>query len=260
VTKFYTTSTALLELGSRTQLSTRVLGAGRRAGSTWTGDLYLRGAGDFTFGTAAFSRKALDPTRASSVERLAAQLRRSGLRHVRGRVFGDSTLDTDNGGTPFGPGCPYGPAGRLERPIPNGPRTPIGFDRGLRNATSVDPQPNPTTFAAGRLIRALRGAGISVDGQAGAAPTPARARPLATTRSPSMARLAALVNRPSDNDAADSMLRLIGARVADKGSRAGGAGVISRTMAARFGFAPDIRTGSARRSRTARPRGSSWDS
>ena len=59
-----------------------------------------------------------------------------------------------------------------------------------------------------------------------------------------MARLAALVNRPSDNDAADSMLRLIGARVADKGSRAGGAGVISRTMTARFGLAPDIRTGS----------------
>ena len=35
----------------------------------------------------------------------------------------------------------------------------------------------------------------------------------------------ALINRPSDNYAADSMLRLIGARVADKGSRAGGAGV-----------------------------------
>jgi len=109
VTKLYTTSTALLELGSRTQLSTRVLGVGRRAGSTWTGDVYLHGAGDFTFGTAAFSRKAYGSD--ASVERLAAQLRRSALRHVPGRVFGDSTLDTDNGGTPFGPGCPYGCCG-----------------------------------------------------------------------------------------------------------------------------------------------------
>jgi D-alanyl-D-alanine carboxypeptidase/D-alanyl-D-alanine-endopeptidase (penicillin-binding protein 4) len=67
---------------------------------------------------------------------------------------------------------------------------------------------------------------------------------LATTRSPSVARLAALINRPSDNYAADSMLRLIGARVTEKGSRAGGAGVISRTIATRFGIAPEIETGS----------------
>jgi serine-type D-Ala-D-Ala carboxypeptidase/endopeptidase (penicillin-binding protein 4) len=252
VTKLYTTSTALMELGPRTQLATRILGVGRRTGSSWTGDLYLRGAGDFTFGTAAFARKAYGSD--ASVERLAAQLRRSGLRHVHGRVLGDSSLYSDNGGQRFnlvlcrdplfGSGCPYGPAGKLERPIPNGPRTPIGFDRGLRDATSADAQTNPTTFAAGRLIRALRNAGISVDGRAGAARTPEQARALAATRSPAVARLAALVNRPSDNYAADSMLRLIGARVADKGSRAGGAGVISRTIAARFGIAPEIRTGS----------------
>ena len=252
VTKLYTTSTALLELGSDTRLATSVLGAGRRTGSTFTGNLYLRGSGDFTFGTAAFARRAYGSD--ASVERLAAELRRSGLRHVRGRVLGDSSLYTDNGGQRFdlvlcsdplfGSGCPYGTAGKLERPIPNGPRTPIGFDRGLRNATSADAQTNPTTFAAGRLARALTAAGITVDGSSGAATTPAKARVLATTRSPSVARLAALINRPSDNYAADSMLRLIGARVADKGSRAGGAGVISRTVSTRFGLAPEIRTGS----------------
>jgi serine-type D-Ala-D-Ala carboxypeptidase/endopeptidase (penicillin-binding protein 4) len=252
VTKLYTTATALIELGPRARVSTTVLGVGRRDGATWTGDLYLRGGGDFTFGTAAFARKAYGSS--ASVERLAAALRRSGLRRIRGRVFGDASLFTDNGGTPFelvlcsdplfGRGCPYGPAGKLERPIPNGPRTPIGFNRGLRSATGTEPQRRPAKFAARGLIRALRDAGIRVDGRAGAAQAPEDAPRLATTRSPAVARLAALINRPSDNYAADSMLRLLGALVAADGSRAGGARVISRTIARRFGLAPAIRTGS----------------
>jgi D-alanyl-D-alanine carboxypeptidase/D-alanyl-D-alanine-endopeptidase (penicillin-binding protein 4) len=252
VTKLYTTSTALMELGPRARLSTSVRGTGRRDGATWIGDLYLRGGGDFTFGTAAFARKAYGSH--ATVERLAAALRRSGLRRIRGRVYGDASMYSDNGGTPFqlvlcpdplfGRGCPYGPAAKLERPIPNGPRTPIGFNRGLRSATGVEPQRRPAKFAARGLIRALRAAGIRVDGRAGAAPAPEDAPRLAATRSPRVARLAALVNRPSDNYAADSTLRLIGALVAADGSRAGGARVVSRTIARRFGLAPEIRTGS----------------
>jgi serine-type D-Ala-D-Ala carboxypeptidase/endopeptidase (penicillin-binding protein 4) len=225
---------------------------GRRDGATWTGDLYLRGGGDFTFGTRAFARKAYGSR--ASVERLARVLRRSGLRRVTGRVFGDASLYTDNGGTPFdlvlcsdplfGRNCPYGPAGKLERPIPNGPRTPIGFNRGLRSATGAKAQRRPAIFAARGLIRALRRAGIRVDGRAGAAISPEDAPTLAGTRSPTVARLAALVNQPSDNYAADSMLRLVGALVVADGSRAGGARVVSRTIARAFGLSPEIRSGS----------------
>ena len=174
VTKLYTTATALTELGPGARLSTRVLGTGRREGATWTGDLYLRGGGDFTFGTRSFARKAYGSR--ATVERLAAALRRSGIRRVDGSVFGDATLYRDNGGTPFelalcpdplfGRGCPYGPAGKLERPIPNGPRTPIGFNRGLRSATGAEPQGRPARFAARGLIRALRRAGVRVDAKA----------------------------------------------------------------------------------------------
>jgi serine-type D-Ala-D-Ala carboxypeptidase/endopeptidase (penicillin-binding protein 4) len=252
VTKLYTTSTALLELGRRTRVSTSVLGVGRRNGATFTGDLYLRGGGDFTFGTRRFARKAYGSK--ASVEQLAAALRRSGLRRVTGRVFGDASLYTDNGGTPFelvlcadplfGPDCPYGPAGKLERPLPNGPRTPIGFNRGLRSATGTEAQRRPAKFAARGLIRALRRAGIRVDGRAGATIAPEDAPTLARTNSPTVARLTALVNRPSDNYAADSMLRLIGALVGQDGSRAGGAKVISSTIDSRFGISPAIRTGS----------------
>jgi D-alanyl-D-alanine carboxypeptidase/D-alanyl-D-alanine-endopeptidase (penicillin-binding protein 4) len=252
VAKLFTTSTAFLRLGQDTRLSTDVLGRGHRAGSTWIGDLYLRGGGDFTFGNARFARRAYGSR--ASVQALVRHLRRSGLRRVTGRVFADASLYRDNGGTEFGlvlcrdplfgPGCPYGPAGKLERPIPNGPRTPIGFDRGLRNSTSATPQARPDLFAARGLSRALRAGGIAVGGPAGVADTPARSRTLAAARSPTIARLAQLTNRPSDNYAADSMLRLIGARVADDGSRAGGAGAIRRTMRSDFQIAPVVRSGS----------------
>src|SRR5215207_8203240 len=54
IEKTYTTSTALMRPGPAARLTTHVVGMGRRRGSTWRGDLYLRGAGDFTFGAAAF--------------------------------------------------------------------------------------------------------------------------------------------------------------------------------------------------------------
>jgi D-alanyl-D-alanine carboxypeptidase/D-alanyl-D-alanine-endopeptidase (penicillin-binding protein 4) len=256
ITKLYTTSAALLRLGRNARLSTRVLATGRRVGRTWRGDLYLRGGGDFTFGLASFARKAYGS--GGSVEALAAALRRLGISRVRGAVFGDSSLFSDNGGTHFelvlcrdplfGRGCPYGPAGSFERPLPNGPRTPIGFDRGLVNATSTKAQSNPTTFAAQRLIGALRARGISVDGPAARRKAPAGARTLATTRSPSVARLVALVNPPSDNYAADMMQRVLGASAGD-GSRAGGARVISREIQKRFGIQPQAFTGSGETTR-----------
>jgi D-alanyl-D-alanine carboxypeptidase/D-alanyl-D-alanine-endopeptidase (penicillin-binding protein 4) len=252
VTKLYTTATALLALSPRTRVATRLLGTGRRVGSTWDGDLYLRGGGDFTFGTASFAHMAYGSD--ASVERLARALRRSGLKRISGRVFGDASLYSDNGGTPFelvlcphplfGPGCPYGPAGKFERPLPNGPRTPIGFDRGLHGATSAQPQRHPARFAARGLIKALREAGIRVDGGASSRRTPTGARSLAAVRSPSLARLAALVNRPSDNYGADSLFRLVGARVDGDGSRKGGARVVSRTIRREFGIRPDIESGS----------------
>ena len=251
VNKLYSTSTALLELGERTRLPTTLLGSGRRDGRTWVGDLYLRGGGDFTFGTRAFARKAYGSR--ATVEGLATQLRRSGVRRVEGRVFGDATLFRENGGTTFeltlcadplfGRGCPYGVPGRLQRPIPNGPRTPIGMDRGLRGAQGVKLQKRPAAFAARTLTRALRAAGIGVTGRPGAAATPARARTLAVTRSPRVARLVQLINKPSDNFAADSMLRLLGARAGSGGTGAAGARVIARTVG-RFGVTPAIRSGS----------------
>jgi D-alanyl-D-alanine carboxypeptidase/D-alanyl-D-alanine-endopeptidase (penicillin-binding protein 4) len=59
-----------------------------------------------------------------------------------------------------------------------------------------------------------------------------------------MSRLAALVNKPSDNYAADSLLRLVGAEVGADGSGRGGARVVKGTMQSTFGIAPAIVSGS----------------
>src|SRR4051812_23331335 len=93
-----------------------------RVGATWRGDLYLRGAGDFTFGSKSFVRHAYGT--GSTVEILAASLRRSGIRRVTGSVLADPTLFSDNGGVEFilvlcpdplfGAGCPYGPSAHFE--------------------------------------------------------------------------------------------------------------------------------------------------
>ena len=252
VMKLYTTSTALMRLGTEARLSTRVLGTGRRAGTTWRGDLYLRGGGDFTFGSASFARRAYGS--GGTVEALAAGLRRSGIRQIRGSVLGDESLFSDNGGPDFdlvlcpnplfGPGCPYGPAGALERPIPNGPRGPVSFNRGLVNGRSAKAQRDPARFAAAELIRTLRRRGIRVTGRAGARRTPRRARTLASTRSSQVAQLVKLINRPSDNYAAETLFRVLGARLAGAGSRAGGARAVAREIRGRFGLRPRVHTGS----------------
>jgi len=250
--KLYTTSTALLRLGPRARLSTPVLGVGRRVGATWRGDLYLRGAGDFTFGSKSFVRHAYGT--GSTVEILAASLRRSGIRRVTGSVLADPTLFSDNGGVEFslvlcpdplfGAGCPYGPSAHFMRPMPNGPRTPVAFNRGLVNATSARGQRQPVLSSARGLVRALRRSGVRVAGGARAGRTPPDARVLATVRSPNVARLALLTNHPSDNYAAETLFRVLGARFAGSGSRAGGARVVRGELARRFSLHPTIYNGS----------------
>jgi serine-type D-Ala-D-Ala carboxypeptidase/endopeptidase (penicillin-binding protein 4) len=127
------------------------------------------------------------------------------------------------------PGIP-GRGGRVAR-LPTPQRRPI-------------PQRKPAKFAARKLIRELEDRGVEVDGRAGARETPDSARRLAETRSPAVARLAALINRPFDNYAADTMLRVLGAQVADNGSCAGGAQVIAAQIRRLFDIEPEIETGS----------------
>jgi D-alanyl-D-alanine carboxypeptidase len=70
---------ALTRLGTGFRFRTEVLGAGRRVGSTWKGDLVLKGYGDPTLA-------------ARDVARLAAAVRRSGITRITGWVRGDESV------------------------------------------------------------------------------------------------------------------------------------------------------------------------
>ena len=255
--KLYTTSAALLSLGATRRLSTDVLGAGRQVGGTWDGDLYLRGSGDFTFGSSSFSRPAYGG--GGTVLALALALKAAGIAQVKGSVLGDQSLFTDGYGQPFsqvlcakplfGRGCPYGPAGTFTRSLPNGPRSAVAVDRGLVNRTSARTQTHPALFAAGQLVGQLRRVGISVTGHPGVGRTPRASRVLATTSSPTVAQLTTLTNKPSDDYAAETLFRVLGARASGGGSRATGAAAVSRVIARRLGIRPRIYDGSGQSGR-----------
>jgi D-alanyl-D-alanine carboxypeptidase len=80
--KLATTYAALTALGPTFRIETDVLGDGRQSGTTWQGDLVLKGYGD----------PALTSAQIGS---LARQVAADGIEHVSGRILGDeSWFDT----------------------------------------------------------------------------------------------------------------------------------------------------------------------
>ncbi len=223
VEKLYTTSTALLRFGPTGTLQTSVLGAGTLdpATGTWHGDLYLRGGGDPTFGSAAFDRRAYGV--GTTVSALAAAVRAAGIVRVDGHVYGDeSWLDALRGG----PASGYG----LDLDI-GGPLSALLFDRGLANEDGSALQRQPALFAAQQLTLALRTARVGVPrGVTGVGTAPADVRALVALDSPPMATLVKLTLVPSDNMFAEELVKDIGARFGSAGSTAAGAWVVRHTM------------------------------
>ena len=158
VNKLFTTSTALLRFGPDATLQTRVLGVGALDDAgTWQGDLYLRGGGDPTFGSASFDRLAYGL--GTTVSTLAARVRAAGIVRVSGRVRGDeSWLDTLRGG----PATGYA----LDLDI-GGPLGGLLYNRGLAREDGSALQRQPAKFAAQQLTTELRRARVRVAAGAG---------------------------------------------------------------------------------------------
>jgi D-alanyl-D-alanine carboxypeptidase/D-alanyl-D-alanine-endopeptidase (penicillin-binding protein 4) len=211
--KLFTTAAALGRLGAGATLDTRALSAGAPADGTVTGNLYLRGGGDPGFGSAAFARRAYG-SGGASVEALAAAVRAAGVRRVSGAVVGDESLfDARRGG----PASGYRPS------IYVGPLSALSFNRGLSSASGRAFQTNPPGFAAAAFDRALSRAGISVAGRPRAGRAPGGAVEVAKVSSPTLARIAARTNKPSDNFFAETLLKVLGARAGGGGTTAAGA-------------------------------------
>jgi D-alanyl-D-alanine carboxypeptidase/D-alanyl-D-alanine-endopeptidase (penicillin-binding protein 4) len=226
-TKLFTTAAALARFGVDGTLATEVRGAGKLGErGVYRGGLYLVGGGDPTFGSRSFAQSAYGSS--ATVEALAAQLDRAGVKRVAGRVHGDeSAFDSLRGGPESG----YGTS------IWVGPLSGLGYNRGLGDESGSSFQSNPPAFAAARLTDALRRRGIAVRDNATAGRTPKSAETLAAVESPRMSRLAALTNKPSDNYFAEMLVKDLALQTSGRGTTAGGARIAAR-FAKRIGGRP----------------------
>lgn len=236
VEKLYTTSTALLDFGSNTTLTTSIYGSGTLNNGRWTGTLYLKGGGDPTFGSASFDHFAYGG--GATMQRLVANLIRSqGITSIQGRVVGDESYFDSLRGTPA---SGYGFSTDVE-----GSLSALAYNRGLINQGRSYVL-HPALFAAQQLVSALRAADVKVAGKPpiAAGRTPAGTGLLAQVNSPRMATLIKLTNTPSDNFFAETLVKDIGAKFGGAGTTAAGAAAVRRFVASRFGIHPRLNDGS----------------
>ena len=231
-TKLFTTAAALAQYGTEGTLGTEVRGVGLAEGGAWRGDLYLHGGGDPTFGSRRFTRRAYGT--GATVEGLAAGLEEAGIESVTGRVIGDeSEFDSRRGGPDSG----YGTS------IWVGPLSALAYNRGLGDESGRSFQTNPPLFAAARLDQALERRGISVRRRPAVGTAPAGAKVLASVDSPPMAQLVRITNKPSDNFAAEMLVKGLGRQAGVVGSTAAGARFAAR-FATELGARARLRDGS----------------
>ena len=222
VQKLYTSVATLRRLGAGGRISTSVLAeSAPDAEGVVDGDLYLRGGGDPTFDT-------LD------AGRLAQQVAAAGIVAVTGRVRGDETAFDDRRGVPSS-------GFRLTSEV--GPLSALTFNRGRTGRRSPFWQARPARFAAAGFAKQLRHLGVAVQRRAATGTTPADAALVTEWRSPPVADLLRLMNPPSDNFMAETLVKMLGVRFGTFGSTAAGARVV-RAELRELGVSPQVVDGS----------------
>jgi D-alanyl-D-alanine carboxypeptidase/D-alanyl-D-alanine-endopeptidase (penicillin-binding protein 4) len=217
-TKLFTSSAALAQFGTVGTLPTEVRGSGDLAeDGTWTGDLYLKGGGDPTFGSSRFVKRAYGS--GATVEKLAAALKAAGFKRVEGRILGDESRFDSRRGT--------GHSGFRTSLEIGGPLSALSYNRGLASETGRFFQVNPPAFAAGKLGSALKARGVKVAGKPKAGVASADARTLASVDSPPMGRIVRIMNKPSDNYFAEMLEKDVGFLASSRGSTSAGAKAIA---------------------------------
>ena len=206
--KLAVTYAALTALGPAFRIETDVLGDGAQDGTSWNGDLVLKGYGDPSLSRA-------------SIAALARQVAEAGIERVTGRVLGDeSWFDARRTGLGWKPSFYL-----LESP----PLSALIVDRG-RTGRRTTTQP---ALAAAQLLRtALIHDGVAVAGPAALGVAPDDAVPLADHESPTVAALVRSMDRDSDNFTAEMLLKQVGAVQGGGGTTADGAGVTTGLLQA----------------------------
>ena len=206
VEKLYTTATALLRMGPAATLDTRAVSdAEIDAQGVLQGDLVLVGGGDPFFGD-------------ESATKLAAAVKAAGVTRIDGAVVGDeSGFDRRRSGCCSGYDSDLG-----------GVLSALAYNRGFyAGALQLD----AGRFAAVRFADLLDAAGVRSTGKPHAGIAPASAGAIATLASMPVRELIRFINVPSNNFAAEMLLKGLGERFRDSGTTRSGAAVVRDTMA-----------------------------
>jgi D-alanyl-D-alanine carboxypeptidase/D-alanyl-D-alanine-endopeptidase (penicillin-binding protein 4) len=206
--KLAVTYAALTALGPGFRIETDVLGEGNQVGTTWQGNLVLKGYGDPTLSSA-------------DLVDLARQVRAAGITRITGSVLGDeSWFDTFR----------TAPGWKASFYIyESAPLSALIVDRGrFGRFTSHDP-----ALAAAQLFRsALVRAGVRVVGGAEHGTADDAAEPLASIDSPTVAAIVRWMDRVSDNFVAEMLVKELGAVQAARGTTAAGLAVVTGLLGA----------------------------
>jgi D-alanyl-D-alanine carboxypeptidase/D-alanyl-D-alanine-endopeptidase (penicillin-binding protein 4) len=232
VEKLYTSIAALKAFGPNAHFHTEVRGTGSLdSEGVWHGNLYLRGDGDPTFGSAAFNR-TWELGLGSTPDRLVDQLRHAGIKRVDGFVVGDPTEFDDRVGPP---------SSAFEADITDmgGELAGLTFDHGSSTGKLT-----PGALAASKFAVMLRKAHVFALATPHTRRTPRHARLLATVSSPPISKILRLMDVPSDDFYAETLTKDLGARFGSGGTTAAGARVIRDVVESRYGIRPRIVDGS----------------
>jgi D-alanyl-D-alanine carboxypeptidase/D-alanyl-D-alanine-endopeptidase (penicillin-binding protein 4) len=207
VEKLYTTATALLRFGPSATFQTSAVTAPQAPvgpDGVLHGNLVLVGGGDPFFGD-------------ESAAQLAGAVRLMGITRIDGAVVGD-----ESGFDRLRSGCCAGYDVDL-----GGVLSALAYDRGIfRGRARLEAAP----FAAARFAAQLRRLGIRAAAASTSGLAPPGARLIAAVPSHSVGELVRLTNVPSNNFAAEMLLKDLGARFGGAGSRSAGADVVRDTL------------------------------
>jgi D-alanyl-D-alanine carboxypeptidase/D-alanyl-D-alanine-endopeptidase (penicillin-binding protein 4) len=217
--KLFTTSTALSRLGPQMRIPTELMGDGQLdATGTYHGSLYLEGGGDPTLGTPAFYDSYLAGL-GTNLFALKGQVRAAGIEAITGRLYADATIFDDRRGV--------ADSGYATSPY-IGPLSGLAFNSGFSGSSSSSGfSADPAKLAASKLARALRGAGVAMPAQVALAKTPDGAKRIGVIRSPALTQIVNTTDVYSDNFFAETLIKLLGARLGGAGTTAAGAAVVS---------------------------------
>lgn len=216
--KLFTTATALSRLGPETRVPTKVFQDGRvDARGVLHGSLYLQGGGDPALGTPSFYDAYLGGL-GTNLFLLTPQIRAAGIESITGRLYADDTIFDRRRGV--------ADSGYATSPY-IGPLSGLAFNSGFRGSTSSGGfASDPAKVAAKKLARSLNAAGTAVPTQIALRPTPPDAERVALVRSPALHQIVDATDVYSNNFFAETLAKLLGARLGGAGTTAAGADVI----------------------------------